>query len=93
MTIECFRKIGYENMGKKKIRGTITIDRELCKGCHLCISVCPNQLISISDKLNQKGYYPAVFSNPGDGENDKGCTGCALCALVCPDIAIEVYRE
>jgi 2-oxoglutarate ferredoxin oxidoreductase subunit delta len=71
----------------------ITIDRELCKGCHLCIAVCPNQRISVSDKLNQKGYYPAVASDAGKSKDGKGCTGCALCALVCPDIAIEVYRE
>jgi len=78
-------------MAKKTKKGKINIDRELCKGCYLCISVCPNQLIRISDTLNQKGYYPAEFSeteNPG-----KHCTGCALCATVCPDVAIEVYRE
>lgn len=78
-------------MAKKTQKGKINIDRELCKGCYLCISVCPNQLIHISDNLNQKGYYPAEFSEP---ENPgKHCTGCALCATVCPDVAIEVYRE
>ena len=40
---------------KKKKDGRITIDRELCKGCYLCISVCPEQLIETSDQLNQKG--------------------------------------
>jgi 2-oxoglutarate ferredoxin oxidoreductase subunit delta len=80
-------------MTKKKNKGMITIDRELCKGCHLCISVCPNSLIAVSDKLNQKGYYPAVVLNTDDKKDTKVCTGCAICALVCPDIAIEVYRE
>ena len=77
---------------KKTVKGKITIDRELCKGCQLCISVCPKQLIKVAEKLNQKGYYPAEF-NQSKGEGDRKCTGCALCATICPDVAIEVYRE
>lgn len=78
-------------MAKKTERGRIAIDRERCKGCYLCISICPNQVIIISRSLNQQGYYPV---EPVDKVNDgKGCTGCAMCATICPDIAIEVYRE
>ena len=79
-------------MVKKTKTGKITIDRELCKGCYLCISVCPDQLISISDKLNQKGYYPAEFIETDKNEEDRKCTGCTSCAVICPDVAIEVYR-
>jgi 2-oxoglutarate ferredoxin oxidoreductase subunit delta len=79
-------------MAKKTKKGKITIDRDLCKGCYLCISVCPNHLIAISDKLNQKGYYPAEYIETDGKEKDRKCTGCALCAMTCPDIAIEVYR-
>lgn len=79
-------------MVKKTKKGKITIDGELCKGCYLCISVCPDQLISVSDKLNQKGYYPAEFIETDKIEEDRRCTGCTLCAVICPDIAIEVYR-
>lgn len=78
---------------KKKKKGMITIDSELCKGCYWCISVCPEQLIVISDKLNQKGYHPVEFTEADAKEEDRRCTGCAQCATVCPDIAIEVYRE
>jgi len=76
-----------------KKRGTITIDKELCKGCYLCIPACPEGLITISDKLNHKGYSPAEFTEAYNEQENRKCTGCALCALVCPDIAIEVYRE
>ncbi|MDD5126957.1 MAG: 4Fe-4S binding protein [Dehalococcoidales bacterium] len=69
-----------------KAKGRIEIDRERCKGCELCVSVCPNGLISISAKLNATGYLPAEFKDEG------GCTGCTTCALVCPEVAIEVYR-
>ena len=80
-------------MTEKKKCGWITIDSELCKGCHLCISVCPVDLIAVSDRLNQKGYYPAIFIEADGIEKNRKCTGCATCAVICPDIAIEVYRE
>ncbi|MBN2060217.1 MAG: 4Fe-4S dicluster domain-containing protein [Deltaproteobacteria bacterium] len=78
-------------MGKRTKKGKITIEREACKGCYLCISVCSKKVIRISDKLNQQGYYPAEFKeNEGEG---KVCSGCSMCAIMCPDVAIEVYRE
>jgi 2-oxoglutarate ferredoxin oxidoreductase subunit delta len=77
---------------KKTTAFRITIDREICKGCQLCISVCPKHLISVSDKLNQKGYYPAEVSKTDD-HGEPHCTGCVSCATICPDVAIEVYRE
>ena len=78
-------------MAKKTKKGKITIDRERCKGCHLCIEFCPNNRIEVDNSLNYKGYSPALFKqNVIDSE--KGCIGCAQCALVCPEVAIEVYR-
>jgi 2-oxoglutarate ferredoxin oxidoreductase subunit delta len=76
----------------KKKHGRISIDRELCKGCYLCISVCPEELIETSDQLNQKGYYPARFKEEDKKDGERKCTGCTTCATICPDIAIEVYR-
>ena len=68
-------------------KGHIEIDQELCKGCQLCISFCPSEVICLAQNLNTAGYQPAVFN--GNGK----CTGCAICALVCPEVAIEVYRD
>jgi 2-oxoglutarate ferredoxin oxidoreductase subunit delta len=76
------------------VKGRITIDKELCKGCGLCVEVCRRDQIEISDQLNKKGYYPARFKDAETGaESDGKCNGCALCGLICPDVAIEVYRE
>ena len=66
--------------------GKIEINKERCKGCQVCVEICPQGVIEVSPETNKKGYY---FARPC-GE---GCTGCALCALVCPDVAITVYRE
>jgi 2-oxoglutarate ferredoxin oxidoreductase subunit delta len=73
---------------KPKARGHVTIDSELCKGCGLCISVCPKNCLEIGDKPNLKGYYPAQPSKNADQ-----CNACTLCAITCPDIAIEVFRD
>ncbi|MBW2030431.1 MAG: 4Fe-4S binding protein [Deltaproteobacteria bacterium] len=80
-------------MAKKTRKGKIVIDRELCKGCHICIHFCPNKLIAVSEKLNKKGYHPAEFVGDNVEAQEKHCTGCTMCAIVCPDVAIEVYRE
>ena len=80
-------------MASKKKKGSIVIDRESCKGCYLCISVCPNKVISTSQRLNQKGYYPAEVKKAEGSETAGTCTGCAQCATICPDVAIEVYRD
>jgi len=66
--------------------GKIIIDTERCKGCGLCVIVCPKNGIIISEKSNKNGFFPAQASN-------SDCTGCCLCALICPEAIIEVYRE
>lgn len=68
--------------------GRITINKQKCKGCALCVDVCPNHLLEITDELNDSALNYVKFK---DANNL--CTGCASCALICPDCAIiEVYR-
>ncbi len=64
----------------------IVINEEECKGCGLCIIVCPKNLITMSKRLNSKGYRPV------EPEKKKECTACGLCYLICPDVAIEVWK-
>jgi 2-oxoglutarate ferredoxin oxidoreductase subunit delta len=68
-----------------RVPATVTIDAETCKGCVLCVVVCPPQvLVMTTAEVNARGYrFPLLLD---------GCTGCELCAKVCPDFCIEVYR-
>lgn len=62
---------------------------EQCKGCRLCVSECPQELIEMSEELNHLGYPYAVFNDPEDK-----CTGCGLCYYACPEAGtITVYRK
>ena len=61
-----------------------SIDVERCKGCGLCVSVCPKNVLDISDKINSMGYFPAYQARPED------CVRCAICCIMCPDVAISI---
>jgi 2-oxoglutarate ferredoxin oxidoreductase subunit delta len=69
-------------------KGRIEVSAVLCKGCELCTTVCPKDLIVMAtDHFTPKGYHPAMLQDP-----QAECTGCAICAVICPDAAITVYR-
>jgi 2-oxoglutarate ferredoxin oxidoreductase subunit delta len=73
------------------MKGTVHIESDRCKGCSLCIGVCPQHVLALDfNTRNPRGYHPAqVVENPAG----KGCTGCEVCALICPDSCITVLRE
>lgn len=70
-----------------KIKGKIVVDTERCKGCEVCLVVCPTDTISLNPQVNSKGYHYCYMSAPDN------CIGCAACGLVCPDSCITVYRK
>ena len=69
-------------------KGKVTFNEDFCKGCELCVSVCPKKIISLNpDKINKKGYNPAHIVNMDE------CIACGSCAIMCPDSVIKVERE
>lgn len=64
----------------------VTFDKDVCKGCLLCVEACPKRIIELSKGINSKGYNYAEVN-----QQDK-CTGCASCARMCPDCVITVER-
>jgi 2-oxoglutarate ferredoxin oxidoreductase subunit delta len=71
------------------VKGTVVIDIDRCKGCELCTTVCPRQILRMCrNHFNARGYRPVELADP-----EGSCTGCALCALMCPDVVLTVYRQ
>ena len=63
------------------------IDNQQCKGCGLCIMVCPKNVLEVSNTVNQKGYYPIYQARPED------CIACTACCIMCPDVAITIVER
>ena len=58
------------------------VDYALCKGCRLCIQVCPKRV-----------YSDDGFGKPDEQRRDEECTGnsqCAQCIYICPERAISL---
>lgn len=68
--------------------GRVSFREDRCKGCALCIEVCPKKIIQFDKKLNVKGYHPAIVTE----EDMHKCTACASCARMCPDLVIKVEK-
>lgn len=64
----------------------IVVDKEVCKGCSLCVRACPKNVLEISDDINAKGLNYAQCTDMNE------CISCGFCALTCPDVCISVYR-
>jgi 2-oxoglutarate ferredoxin oxidoreductase subunit delta len=64
----------------------VKINKEKCKGCLLCVSVCPKGTLAALKELNSKGV------NPVGVKEGAQCAGCSFCALMCPDCCIEISK-
>jgi 2-oxoglutarate ferredoxin oxidoreductase subunit delta len=63
-------------------RGSVHILKERCKGCGLCIALCPRHVLAESPEFNSKGYHPPAVVRPD------ACADCQICYLICPEFAI-----
>ncbi len=69
------------------MRAVLTFDKDRCKGCELCVAICPKHILALDIKtVNRKGYHPAALTDP------EQCVACASCARMCPDSVITVER-
>jgi 2-oxoglutarate ferredoxin oxidoreductase subunit delta len=64
----------------------VLINGERCKGCGLCIALCPAAILAEADSLNAAGIRPVAVLRMDD------CRGCRQCAIICPEAAIALYR-
>lgn len=69
-------------------KGILTFDNDSCKGCELCVSFCPVDILYLDkERINANGYHLISVS-----DIDK-CIACAQCAIICPDSVIKVEVE
>ena len=54
---------------------------DLCKQCLLCVPVCPDLSIPMTEE-GKRGDFDYFF-----------CKGCGICAKVCPFGAIEMVKD
>ncbi|MGL5512881.1 MAG: 4Fe-4S dicluster domain-containing protein [Sporomusa sp.] len=65
---------------------TTIIDVNYCKGCNLCVAICPKEALVKGHNRNSKGYIVP------DSKADK-CVNCKNCEIVCPELAISLTKE
>lgn len=72
--------------GVTTVRGMVDLNENRCKGCELCVSACPKDVLAMGTHINALGYRPATVV-----QADK-CTACQACAIVCPEVAFNIFR-
>jgi 2-oxoglutarate ferredoxin oxidoreductase subunit delta len=59
----------------------VSVKREWCKACGICIEFCPKNVFESDDEGRP------VVSHP------EACSLCHICQHLCPDFALRVRRE
>ncbi len=70
------------------MKAIVTIDREACKGCGLCVYICPKGVLEMDT-----AYINKRATNPAAVRDMSACTACASCARLCPDGVITIERQ
>ena len=66
----------------------LDIASDRCKGCGLCVEICPKHVLVLDTSVvNEHGYHPVRLTDAG------ACTSCALCARICPDAVFAVFAR
>ncbi|MCB1195292.1 4Fe-4S binding protein [bacterium] len=63
------------------------VDKNKCKGCSLCVRVCPTKTLRMGTELNDYGntYVECI--------DQSKCIACCMCATMCPDWAITIHDD
>ncbi len=71
----------------KHMPSKIVLNADWCKGCHICVAVCPRQVLEVDEGSYLRGFHPVTVARPED------CTACQQCEFLCPDLAIALVEE
>ena len=59
----------------------VEVNSAWCKGCYLCIGVCPKSVLGMSERIKSTPV------KEGD------CIGCLQCEYICPELAITIRED
>ncbi|HHI81950.1 MAG TPA: pyruvate ferredoxin oxidoreductase, partial [Rhizobiales bacterium] len=65
---------------KAIIRNELEIIPQWCKGCDICVRMCPQRCLTLDEG------QVVNFARPDE------CTGCRICEWLCPDFAIKLHK-
>lgn len=60
---------------------SVLVNRPWCKGCSLCVHVCPKKVLELDERMKS---VPVRLDD---------CIGCHQCDFICPDLAITVKER
>ncbi len=66
---------------------SITLVPVYCKGCGLCVDICPTGALQLVDNIESK------FGVTINADAENYCIGCKMCEQRCPDFAIFVNYD
>jgi len=65
----------------------LTINKDKCKGCSLCVNFCPVKILQLDEHSNAIGYRNVICTDEGK------CIGCQSCVRMCPDCIIGITKD
>lgn len=71
-----------EKEKKPKKEFDVRVDTKRCKGCGICVALCPKQVLELR--------YPEVKC---EVVRVQDCIGCLMCEMHCPDFAIVCHPK
>lgn len=75
-----FKYIFNLNKEGSILKGKLTIKKEWCKGCNICVEFCPKNVLELKDeKISIK--------------NLEACIQCNMCGKMCPDFAVSIKAD
>jgi len=65
----------------------VYLDQARCRGCQLCLGICPNELFKPGLEPNADAFFPVEMQHP------EYCINCMRCVQICPDSALDVPEQ
>ena len=78
---------GSRPASKARQRADVLVNELHCKGCGVCVFMCPKDVLTEGEGLGSQGF-PVVRIVAIER-----CTGCKLCEAACPDFALTVVKR